>query len=222
VEFELHVEARTGSGRSDNRRLRKVGKVPAIVYGGGAEPRAVSVDHDTLIHQMEREAFYTTILTLKLGENTEPVVVKDVQRHPYRTQVLHLDFQRIVADEIITLHVPIHFIGEEAAVGVKQQGGIAERLITDVEVSCLPKDLPAYLEIDVHGVELNDIVHLSDIVLPEGVTLEALEHGSDQPVFTISPPRREEEEEVAEAEIEEAGEVPTITEEEEDESEPSD
>lgn len=205
MDFELQVEARDGSGRSGNRRLRRAGKVPAIVYGGGQDPRAIALDHNTLVHQMEHEAFFTSILTIKLGKESQPVVVKDVQRHPARQQVMHLDFQRIVADEAITLHVPIHFIGEDVARGVKEQGGVIDHLMTDAEVSCLPKDLPEYLELDVSDVELNQILHLSDIRLPDGVKLVALEHDSDQPILTIAPPRREEE---LEPTVEAEGAVP--------------
>lgn len=192
MDFEIQAEAREGSGRAESRRLRRIGRVPAVIYGGGEAPRSVTLEQHGLLHQMEHEAFFTSILTLKVGKDSQPVVVKDVQRHPYRPEVLHLDFQRIVADEEITLHVPIHYVGEDHAVGVKMQGGVAERLMNDVEVSCLPKDLPSFLEVDVSNLELNDILHLSDIALPEGVALEALAHGQDQPIFTIAPPRREE------------------------------
>jgi large subunit ribosomal protein L25 len=199
VSFEIQAEARQGRGRSDGRKLRRLGRVPAIVYGGGQEPSAISLDHNSLIHQMEREAFYTSILSIKLGAESQSVVVKDVQRHPARTQIMHMDFQRVVEDEEITLHVPIHFIGEAAAKGVKEQGGVIEHILTDVEISCLPRHLPEYLELDVSNLELNHIYHLSDIKLPEGVTSIALEHGQDQAVVAINPPRREEEEVPAEA-----------------------
>lgn len=202
MEFQLVAEARDASGRAGSRRLRRSGKVPAIVYGGGETPRAITVDHDTLIHQMEHEAFYTSILTIKVGNAAESVVVKAVQRHPAHPQIMHLDFQRIVADEEITLHVPLHFLNEESAIGVKAQGGIVEHLMTDVEISCLPKDLPEYIEFDVASVGLDEIVHLSDLQPPSGVRLVALEHGSDQAVFAIHAPRRAEEAAPAEAEAE--------------------
>ena len=190
--FQLAGEPRAQLGRTDSRRLRKAGMVPAIIYGGGQEPESLVLDHNTLSHQMNREAFYTSILTVNLGSKTQQVVVKDVQRHPVKPQVMHLDFQRVVEDEEITLHVPIHFIGEAASKGVKEQGGVVDHLMTDVEVICLPRYLPEYLEIDVTPLELNDIYHLSDIKLPEGVSLVALRHGQDRPVVAINPPRREE------------------------------
>lgn len=203
--FELVGEARGHSGRTDARRLRRDGKVPVIVYGGGKEPRSISLDHNTLIHQMQREAFYTSLVTLKVGAESEQVVVKDVQRHPVRTQVLHMDLQRVVEDEEITLSVPIHFLGGATAKGVKEQGGELQQLLTDVEVVCLPRYLPEFLELDVSAMELNDILHLSDLKLPDGVELLALRHNQDHPVVAINPPRREEEEAPAEAQ---PGEVP--------------
>ena len=211
MSFELEAEPREIASRGGNRRLRKLGRIPAIVYGGGQNPRPISLDHNSLVHQMDREAFYTSILTIHVGNEAQPVVVKDVQRHPVRPLIMHLDFQRIVEDEEITLHVPIHFIGEAAAKGVKEQGGVVEHIETDVEISCLPRYLPEYLELDVTNLELNQIYHLSDIKLPEGVTSVALDHGQDLPVVAINPPRREEEEAAPAAEaaaVPVAGEEP--------------
>lgn len=190
--FELPAEPREGIGRSISRRLRRTGRVPAIVYGGGKDPSAITLNYNQLIHEMDHEAFYTSILTIKLGKDKQSVIVKDVQRHPSRSDVMHLDFQRIVADEAISLNVPIHFIGEEAAKGVKEQGGAIEHMMSDIEVSCLPKDLPEYLEIDVSELELNQVLHLSDIQFPNGVSSVALAHGQDNAVVAINPPRREE------------------------------
>jgi large subunit ribosomal protein L25 len=208
----LEAEARAALGRTDSRRLRRSGKVPAVMYGGGQAPSALVLDHNTLLRQMGREAFYTSILTIKVGPDAHAVVVKAVQRHPVRPLILHLDFQRIVEDEEITLNVPIHFIGEAGAKGVKEQGGVIEHLLTDVEVLCLPRHLPEYLEIDVSAMDLNEILHLSDIKLPEGVSLVALSHNQDHPIVAINPPRREEEEVPAEAaEVPAPGEVPAAT-----------
>ena len=197
--FELDVEVRDKLGKGENRRLRKRGKTPAVLYGGGQEPQAIMLEHVRLQHHMEHAAFYTSILTLKLNGKSQPVVIKNVQHHPAKLQVLHLDFQRIVEDEKITLNVPIHFIGEDLAVGVTEEGGEIARLVTDVEVSCLPKDLPEFLELDVSELGLNQLLHLSDVVVPEGVELTALAHDQDPAVIAINPPRREEEDEVLEA-----------------------
>jgi len=192
VRFEIEAQGRAGSGRAQSRRLRREGRVPAIVYGADKTPAAITLDHNDLLHKMERQAFYTSILTLKVGNESSAVVVKDVQRHPAKREILHLDFQRVVEDEELTLHVPIRFIGEAAARGVKEQGGAIEHAVTDIEISCLPRHLPEYIELDVTDLGLNEILHLSDIKLPEGVTSVALAHGQDQPVVAIHPPRREE------------------------------
>jgi len=202
--FELSVEPRTALGRTGSRRLRKTGKVPAVLYGGGEAPESMVLDHNTLSHQMNREAFFTSILTLKIGGKSQQVVVKDVQRHPVKPLIMHLDFQRIREDEEITLTVPIHFLNEANAKGVKEQGGVVDHLLSEVEVECLPRYLPEYLEIDVTALELNQIYHLSDIKLPEGVSLVALKHGRDEPLVAVNPPREEE----VDAPVEPAAEVP--------------
>jgi large subunit ribosomal protein L25 len=202
VAFELAGEPRAQLGRTDSRRLRKAGKVPAIMYGGGEGPEALVLDHNALKNQMGREAFYTSILTLKIGSKAQQVVVKGVERHPVRPQIMHLDFQRVREDVEITLSVRLHFIGEAEAKGVKDQGGVVDHLMTDVEIRCLPRHLPEYLELDVTALELNQIYHLSDIKVPEGVTLVALAGGHDHPVVAVNPPRAEE--------IDVAGEVPAL------------
>lgn len=213
MEFILNGEPRDTVGRAASRHLRRRGRVPAVVYGAGKPPSQITLDFDLLNRQIAQEAFYTSILTVRHGRETDSVVVKEVQRHPSRGWVLHLDFQRIVADEELTLQVPLHFVGEETARGVKEQGGIVERMLTDIEVSCLPRNLPEYIEVDVSGLELNDVYHLSQLTLPDGVTSVALAHDHDPAVVAINPPRREEEEEEApEAEELGAGEVPTASE----------
>ena len=200
--FALDVENRPDLGTGSSRRLRRQGKVPAIIYGGGRKPRAVVLDHARLLREMEQEAFYTSILTLTLGEVSQPVVVKDLQRHPSRRQVLHLDFLRIREDEKISLNVPLHFLGGDVAVGVREQGGEVSVQLTEVEVSCLPKDLPENIEVDISELELNQRLHLTDIEIPEGVELPALVQDFDPSIVTIIPRRREEEDEVPELEEE--------------------
>jgi large subunit ribosomal protein L25 len=206
--FELNVEPRPKIGRTSSRRLRKAGKVPAIIYGGGEAPESLLLDHNSLAHQMNREAFFTSILTLKIGAKSQQVVVKDVQRHPVRPLIMHLDFQRIREDVEITLSVPVHFLNEAEAKGVKDQGGVVDHLQTEVEVVCLPRYLPEYLEIDVSALELNQIYHLSDIKLPEGVALVALKHGDNRPLVAVNPPREEEIDVPVETAEVAAGEVP--------------
>ncbi len=207
--LELAGEPRAQLGRTDSRRLRKAGKVPAVMYGGGEAPEALIFDHNALTHQMNREAFYTSILTLKIGAKSQQVVVKGVERHPARPLIMHLDFQRVREDVEITLNVRIHFLGEAEAKGVKEQGGVVDHLMTDVEVRCLPRHLPEYLELDVTNLELNQIYHLSDIKAPEGVTLVALAGGHDHPVVAVNPPRAEEIDIPVEAATP-AGEVPAL------------
>jgi large subunit ribosomal protein L25 len=206
--FELEFEARENTGKGHNRRLRREGRIPGVLYGAGRDARAISLDWNTLMHQMERAAFYTSILSLKEGDTTQPVIVKDVQRHPIKSQILHIDFQRILEDEEISLNVPIHFLGEEQATGVKLQGGEIQHLMTEIEISCLPKDLPEFIELDVTELELNEVLHLSDVTVPEGVTFTDLAHERDPAVVAINPPRREEveEEEVAEEAVAVEGE----------------
>jgi len=219
VKFEIRGEPRTLGNRGSSRRLRRTGRVPAIVYGGGKAPRAISLDHNSLAHQMDREAFYTSILTVTVGDETQPVVVKDVQRHPARPLIMHLDFQRVVEDQEITLRVPIHFTGEAEAKGVKEQGGVVEHIETDVEISCLPRYLPEFLELDVTNLELNQMYHLADIKLPEGVSSVALKHGQNFAVVAVNLPREEEIEAVVEAV---AAEVPVVGAEEKAEGEVED
>ena len=205
--FELQVEAREQSSRAGNRRLRRSGRIPAIIYGGGQEPSPISLDNNSLLHEMDRGGFYTSILTVKIGKDEQSVVVKEVQRHPVRPQILHLDFQRVVEDKPITLNVPIRFVNEDLAIGVTEEGGVVEHIETDVEITCLPRYLPEFIELDVSALALNQLYHLSDIKFPEGVTSVALEHDQDPAIVAVNPPRREEIDEVPEVELAE-GEIP--------------
>src|SRR5690349_1763121 len=179
------------------------------MYGGGEAPEALVLEHNALKNQMSKEAFYTSILTLKIGSKAQQVVVKGVERHPARPQIMHMDFQRVREDVEITLTVPIHFTGEAEAKGVKEQGGVVYHLMTDVEVRCLPRYLPEFLTLDVTALELNQMYRLSDIKLPEGVTLVALAGGNDFPVVAVNLPRAEEIDVPAETATP-AGEVPAL------------
>jgi large subunit ribosomal protein L25 len=191
--FELVADPRDGQqGKGASRRLRRAGKVPAILYGGGAEPRQLILDHQNLLTLLDNERFYTSIIALKVNGELQPAIVRDVQRHPAKNQVLHMDLQRVLENEKIRMIVPLHFVGAATAPGVKNQGGVVSHLLNDVEVSCLPKDLPEYLEVDMSAMEINQIKRLSDIPLPEGVELVALTHGRDEAVVSIHHPRAEE------------------------------
>jgi len=185
--FDLIAEIREGQGKGASRRLRREGKVPAIIYGAGRPPRQLAFAHNKVIKQLENESFYSSILNIKVGDKSQAAIVKDIQRHPARKIILHMDFQRIVEDEKIKMNVPIHLLNGEEAVGVREGGGSVSHLKTDVEISCLPKDLPEYFEIDISALGLDEMLHLSDITLPEGVEIPELALGPehDQAVVSI-------------------------------------
>jgi large subunit ribosomal protein L25 len=209
-DFVLNAEVRAAQGKGASRRLRREGKVPAVLYGGHKDPVMLQVVGHELENRLKNEAFYSHILTLKIGDKEESAVLKDLQRHPARTVVTHMDLQRVVADEELRMHVPLHFKGEEVAPGVKQGGGVVQHHLVDVEVLCLPKHLPEFIEVDVSAMQLNDAIHLSQLKLPEGVKLVALQHGDDQSVVSVQIPRVIEEP-VVEAPA--SAEVPTVGEE---------
>jgi large subunit ribosomal protein L25 len=179
AKFELNAEVRDVKGKGASRRLRREGKVPAVMYGAGKDAVSLTLDHNSLYHQVKNEAFYSSILTVKVGSDTEQAVLRDIQMHPYKPRIAHLDLQRISATEKLHMKVPLHFINQEAAPGVKQQGGIVNHLMTEIEVLCLPKDLPEYLTVDMGNVALNESVHLSAIPLPAGVEIMQLARGGD-------------------------------------------
>ena len=208
-DFELHAETREDVGKGASRRLRREHDlIPAIIYGGHEEPRKVALPLNELKHSLNNEAFFSHILTIKLDGRNESVVLKDLQRHPYKRIIVHVDFQRVRENEALTMRVPLHFINEDKCPGVKTEGGVISHVMTEVEVSCLPKDLPEYIDVDVGAMHLNDSIPLGELKLPEGVTLTALEHEGDpeQPVVNVHMPRveaeeTEEEEEAAAAEV---------------------
>jgi large subunit ribosomal protein L25 len=185
--FDLIADYREESGKGASRRLRHQGKVPAIIYGAGRPPRSLTFDLNKVMHQLESESFYSSILNIKVGDKSQAAIVKDIQRHPAKNLVMHMDLQRIVDDVEIRMNVPIHFINEDIAVGVKSGGGSVSHLRTDVEVVCLPKYLPEYFEVDIAELELDAMLHLSDLKVPEGVELPELAQGPehDHPIVSI-------------------------------------
>jgi large subunit ribosomal protein L25 len=185
-EFDLIAELREGRGKGASRRLRHQGKVPAIIYGAGRPPRALSFDQNKVLKQLENESFYSSVLNIRVNDKSQAAILKDLQRHPAKHLIMHMDFQRIVEDEEIKMNVPLHFVGEEVAPGVKEGGGKVAHLINDVEVSCLPKNLPEYLEIDVAELELDEMLHLSDIKLPKGVEIPQLAQGPEHDHAIVS------------------------------------
>lgn len=184
--FDLVADYREDNGKGASRRLRREGKVPAIIYGAGRPPRSLSFDHNKVLRQLENESFYSSILNIKVGDKSQAAVVKDIQRHPAKPIVMHMDLQRIVEDQEIKMNIPIHYVGEEAAPGVKA-GGSVSHLITDVEVQCLPRYLPEYFEVDISKLGLDEMLHLSDLTVPEGVEIPELAQGPehDQAIVSI-------------------------------------
>jgi len=192
ISIELAAELRNDEGKGASRRLRHAGRVPAILYGGSRDPRSLSLNHEKLITLIEDEKFYSTIIGLKVGDEVQVAIVKDLQMHPARNQVLHLDLQRVIETEKIRIRLPIHFKGEAASPGVKTQGGIVSHRIADIEVQCLPKDLPEEISLDLSQMKLNETKYVSDIPLPAGVVATAVVQGKDQVVVSIHSPRAEE------------------------------
>jgi large subunit ribosomal protein L25 len=201
ITFQVGADARHDQGKGASRRLRRAGKVPAVLYGGKGEPRNITLDHQQLLTLIGNEKFYSSIININVDAQGQPAIVRDVQMHPARNAVVHVDLQRVLEDEKLKIHLPIHFKGEAVAPGVKTQGGIVSHLIQDVEVSCLPKDLPEFLELDLSAMNLNDTLHLADVPLPPGVTVPELAHRNPVVVSVHSPRVAEPEPEVAAAAV---------------------
>lgn len=178
--FEVQAELRTDLGKGASRRLRHAGHVPAIVYGSDEAPISVTLEHNKFLRHLAEDAFYSHILTLSVDGKKQQVVLKDLQRHPASdVKIMHADFLRVSANHALTMNIPLHFNGEDIAPGVKS-GGLVAHLMTEVEVSCLPKDLPESIDIDVSKLDMDETIHLSELVLPTGVTLTALSHNQDE------------------------------------------
>lgn len=186
-QFALNAEARSDMGKGASRRLRRLAdQIPGIIYGGGKDPQPLSLVRKDLEKALENEAFYSHVLTVTIGSVTEKAILKDLQRHPAKNRVTHVDFLRVRDDVAIRVHVPIHFLNEAACHGVKMQGGMIQHQATDIEVQCLPADIPAYIEVDMLNVHTGQIVHLSDVALPAGVTAVALALGEDHDLAIAS------------------------------------
>jgi large subunit ribosomal protein L25 len=210
-EFELNCSVRTDLGKGASRRLRRLdNNIPAVLYGGDKDPIALTIAHKDIARATENEAFFAHIITLKIGNKKEQAVIKALQRHPARAIILHADFLRVSATHAIIVKVPIHFLNEETCVGVRLGGGNIIRTMNEIEVSCLPKDLPEYIEVDMLEIDLGESVHLSEITLPEGITSVALSHGEDSidlSIAIVQAPKgiAEEDEELEGEEAEAAG-----------------
>lgn len=185
ISFELNAEPRTESGKGASRRLRRTGKVPAILYGGDKDPQSLTLEHNQLLRNLEHEAFYSHILTINLDGKQMPAILRDLQRHPSRPVVLHVDLQRVNMSEKLKAHVPLHFKGEDESAAVKAGGLVSHELI-DVLVECMPKDLPEFIEVDITNMEVGDSIHLSQLTVPAGVTLVELARGEDHDLAVVS------------------------------------
>ena len=171
----IHAEIREDVGKGESRRLRLQGKVPAVIYGGQREPATLAIEHGPLKHAAERESFFSSILELRVDDGrAQKVVVRDVQHHPYKAQLLHLDFMRVSDKETLRMSVPIHFTGEDQSEAGKTSGMVIQHLVTEIEISALPRDLPEFLDVDLSGLQAGGVILLSDIELPEGVEIPAL------------------------------------------------
>jgi len=207
-DFTIDAQARELSGKGASRRLRRLeNRVPGIIYGDDKDPQSISLLHKDLVKHLEHEAFYSHIITINVGKKSESVILKDLQRHPAKPLVMHADFLRVSKTKKLHINVPLHFINEEACVGVKMEGGSISHTMTQLEVSCLAADLPEFIEVDMIEVHTGEIVHISDLKLPEGVESIALSHGSDHdlPVVAVNKPKgvaSEDEEEEGSSEAE--------------------
>ncbi len=200
-DFIVNAEARDDMGKGASRRLRRLAaKVPAIVYGGNKKPMNIAISQKELTKHLESEAFFSHIISLKVGDKSESVILKDLQRHPAKGHTMHADFLRVSKTHKLQTNVPLHFLNEDTCKGVKLQGGKIVHNMVQLEVSCLPADLPEYIEVDLADIELGGVVHISDLTLPKGVTSVSLSHGEDHdlPVATCNKPRGMTAEEVEE------------------------
>jgi large subunit ribosomal protein L25 len=183
--FEFVAESRGLSGTNAARGVRRIGKVPAVIYGGHAEPRMLILSHNEVVKHLEHEAVYSHVLDVTVDGKTEKAILKGVQRNPAKFQILHLDFLRVSMSEAIKVHVPLHFINESTSIGGKK-GGIATHSMVDVEVTCLPSALPEFLEVDMAKLDIGETLHLSDLVLPTGVEIVALHQGAEHNLPVVS------------------------------------
>ena len=180
MQFEMTAKKRNDQGTGASRRLRRAGRVPAIVYGGAEAAQAIDLDMNTVLLNLRKEAFHASVLTLDIEGKKESVLLRDSQMHPYRAIVLHVDFQRVDASKKLHQKVPLHFVNADIAPGVKLSGGLVSHAMNEIDVSCLPADLPAFIEVDLKGLNVGQSIHVKELPLPKGVTVVA--HGGDNPV----------------------------------------
>ncbi|HEY9149652.1 MAG TPA: 50S ribosomal protein L25/general stress protein Ctc, partial [Gammaproteobacteria bacterium] len=185
TDFQLNAEKREDMGKGASRRLRRAGRVPAIVYGLDQAPEAISMTQNQVLKHLENEAFYSQIITVNLDGKSTQAVLRDLQRHPFKSYIVHMDLQRVDMNKPVHVHVPLHFINEETCVGVKA-GGMVSHEVIEVEISCLPKDLPEFIEVDIANLNVGDSLHLSDLQLPAGTSLLELARGEDHDLAVVT------------------------------------
>ena len=213
MSIELNAELRTDTGKGASRRLRHANKAPAILYGAGKDPENLTLEQKDVQYELQHEAFFTQVLELNIGGKKQDVLLRDLQHHPYKQDILHMDFQRVEAKKEMHVNVPLHFINEDIAPGVKTEGGAISHLMTEVEVVCLPKDIPEFIEVDISELHMGEIVHLSDLKMPAGVEVFALKQGEEHDTAVASIHARKVAEEPAAEEPAEAAAEPETKEE---------
>jgi large subunit ribosomal protein L25 len=196
MKIEINAKERKSKGTGASRRLRHDGTTPGILYGGVKDAISLEIDSKELFMQFRHEAFHASILTLNLEGKKESVILRDFQMHPVRNNIQHIDFQRINENEKISVKVPFHFVNEDTAPGVKIEGGLVSHIMTEIDISCLPKDLPQYIEVDLGELAMGESIHLSQVTVPEGVELTSLTEENDPAITSISKPKVVVEEEV--------------------------
>lgn len=189
MDLTIDATPRGAQGTGASRRLRRTGRVPGVLYGAGKPPVAIDLDHKILSLQLKQEVFHSSILTLQLEGGNEQALLRNVQMHPFKPQVLHVDFQRVAQNEAIHTKVPLHFLNQESAPGVKTAGGTVNHIVMELDVICMPKDLPEYIEVDIGELQTNEPLHISQLKLPEGVQSTLLTRGEDPAVVVIIPPK---------------------------------
>ncbi len=221
MKITIKAEVRKGQGTGASRRLRRADKVPGIVYGGGKDATVIELDHNDIYHKLKLEAFHASILDMSLDGKSEQVLLRDVQMHAWKQNVLHVDFQRIAADKKIHMKVPLHFVNADIAPGVKVSGGMVSHIINELDVACLPKDLPEFVEVDLKDLAAGHSIHISNLKMPAGVESVALNKGDDRSVATIIIPRAVAAEEEAVAAVS-AADVPAANQKAKDEEKKDD
>jgi len=197
---EIKAQGRKDEGKGASRRLRRAGFVPAVVYGAGQAPQSIEIEHNTILLAAKHEWFFSSVLDLNVDGKVQKVLVRDWQKHPYKLQMLHMDFQRVDENAILRVNVPVHFLNQEKSPAAKTSGVVISHNLTEVEISCLPKDLPEFIELDLGNLKAGEIVHLSQLTLPKGVEIAALHLGADHDIAVVTANTVKEEAEEAPAE----------------------